>query len=69
MPDPFPPSSVKGDLYSMAAGDYDRDGDLDLFFAQWRKLSDGLNTPFHYLWRNDGKGGSWTSPISCRSAT
>ena len=56
MPDPFPPGSVKGDLYSMAAGDYDRDGDLDLFFAQWRKLSDGLNTPFHYLWRNDGKG-------------
>ena len=53
---PFPLRSVKGDLYSMAAGDYDRDGDLDLFFAQWGKLSDGLNAPFHYLWRNDGKG-------------
>ena len=56
MPDPFPTGSAKSDLYSMAAGDYDRDGDLDLFFAQWGKLSDGLNAPFHYLWRNDGKG-------------
>ena len=56
MPGPFPASSARGDLYSMAAGDYDRDGDLDLFFAQWGKLSDGLNAPFHYLWRNDDKG-------------
>ena len=56
MPDPFPTGSAKTHLYSMAAGDYDRDGDLDLFFAQWGKLSDGLNAPFHYLWRNDGKG-------------
>ena len=56
MPDPFPVGSANSDLYSMAAGDYDRDGDLDLFFAQWGKLSDGLNAPFHYLWRNDGRG-------------
>ena len=56
MPDPFPAGSANSDLYSMAAGDYDRDGDLDLFFAQWGKLSDGLNAPFHYLWRNDGRG-------------
>ena len=56
MPDPFPTGSAMSDLYSMAAGDFDRDGDLDLFFAQWGKLSDGLNAPFHYLWRNDGRG-------------
>ena len=56
MPGPFPAGADTGDLYSMAAGDYDRDGDLDLFFAQWGKFSDGLNAPFHYLWRNDGKG-------------
>ncbi|MXY66777.1 MAG: hypothetical protein F4206_09870 [Gammaproteobacteria bacterium] len=56
MPGPFPAGADMGDLYSMAAGDYDRDGDLDLFFAQWGKFSDGLNAPFHYLWRNDGKG-------------
>ncbi len=56
MPDPLPSVSAKSDLYSMTAGDFDRDGDLDLFFAQWGKLSDGLNAPFHYLWRNDGRG-------------
>ena len=45
-----------GQYYSMAAGDYDRDGDLDLFFAQWGKTSYGVHAPFHYFWRNDGKG-------------
>ena len=42
--------------YSMAAGDHDGDGDLDLFFAHWGRLWNGSRDASHYLWRNDGMG-------------
>ena len=43
-------------VYSMAATDYDSDGDLDPFFAHWNRPWNDLKPPAGYLWRNDGKG-------------
>lgn len=40
------------DTFSSAFGDYDRDGDLDIFLSHW--LSTGIGSP--HLWRNDGGG-------------
>ena len=42
---------------SMAFGDYDQDGDLDLFIAHWTFTDDELppGSP-QFLWRNDGDG-------------
>ncbi len=40
--------------WSMAAADYDRDGDLDLFFAHWGTGNTDGET--QYLWRNNGAG-------------
>ena len=42
------------DAHSMAAADYDGDGDLDLLFAHWDNTWSG--TPTHYLWRNNARG-------------
>ena len=42
--------------HSMAAADYDNDGDLDLFFAHWLSLWNKFKPPSHYLWRNNGRG-------------
>ena len=42
--------------YSMAAADYDGDGDLDLFFAHWGTSWNRFRPLSHYLWRNDGRG-------------
>jgi hypothetical protein len=42
--------SVSRGSVSASAGDYDLDGDLDLFICQWG----GFVTPGH-LWRNDGE--------------
>ena len=54
--DPFgiPPNRA---THSMAAADYDGDGDVDLFFAHWNNPWDRFGPPPpHYLWRNDGGG-------------
>ncbi|MFT7562125.1 MAG: hypothetical protein ACI93R_004060 [Flavobacteriales bacterium] len=40
--------------FSIAAGDYDLDGDLDLFFAHWNTNRD-IN-PLEFLWQNQGDG-------------
>ncbi|MCB1056894.1 MAG: CRTAC1 family protein [Acidobacteria bacterium] len=37
--------------FSAAFGDFDRDGDLDLFLSHW-----GLSGDTEHLWRNDGGG-------------
>ncbi len=42
--------------YSMAAADYDSDGDLDLFFSHWSRIPNRVRPPSHLLWRNDGRG-------------
>ena len=42
--------------HSMAAADYDNDGDLDLFFAHWLSIWNKFKPPSHYLWRNNGRG-------------
>ena len=55
MPDPFG-AGEDGTVFSMAAADYDADGDLDPFFAHWNRPWNGLRPPTRYLWRNDGKG-------------
>ena len=55
MPGPFG-STADPTVYSMAATDYDSDGDLDPFFAHWNRPWNALRPPAGYLWRNDGKG-------------
>jgi hypothetical protein len=45
------------DTFGVTAGDYDRDGDLDLFLTHW--LSAFFNFPdasSYHLWRNNGAG-------------
>jgi enediyne biosynthesis protein E4 len=44
--------SVVGDTISAAFGDFDRDGDLDLFLTHWGTPA-GASSSQH-LWRNDG---------------
>ena len=45
-----------GSFYSMAAADYDGDGDLDPFFAHWNRFWNGIRPAAGYLWRNDRRG-------------
>ena len=54
-PAPFG-TGAEGTVYSLAAADYDADGDLDPFLAHWNRPWNGLRPPTRYLWRNDGKG-------------
>jgi hypothetical protein len=42
--------------YSMAAADYDVDGDVDLFFGHWGNIWDDTQPLSQYLWQNDGTG-------------
>ena len=54
-PNPFGSGADKT-VFSLAAGNYDSDGDLDPFFAHWNRPWNKLRPPTRYLWRNDGKG-------------
>ena len=44
--------NVAFDTYGAAFGDYDLDGDLDLYLASWARLLESKGR----LWRNDGDG-------------
>lgn len=46
---------VRTNTLGASFGDYDRDGDLDLFLTQWG-ASHAANTPSMHLWRNKGQG-------------
>jgi len=50
----FPKNSVN--ISTIAANDYDNDGDLDLFFGAGSVPGDYGETPTSYLYQNDGKG-------------
>lgn len=48
---------IRKPTYSMAAADYDRDGDIDLFFAHWGYTWRSMEEPItEYLWENNGSG-------------
>ena len=42
--------------FSLAAGDFDVDGDLDLFFTHWGAQLSAQENLTEYLWENDGLG-------------
>jgi enediyne biosynthesis protein E4 len=45
---------IATDSFSVAFGDYDRDGDLDLFLTQW-KVVRGAREKTQHLWQNNGR--------------
>ncbi len=47
---------LRNPTYSMAAADYDLDGDIDLFFAHWGEIWSPGEAFVGYLWQNDGSG-------------
>ena len=47
---------LRNPTYSMAAADYDLDGDIDLFFAHWGEIWSPGDAFVGYLWQNDGSG-------------
>ena len=42
--------------FSLAAADYDIDGDIDLFFTRWGSFYDPAQPLTEYLWQNQGGG-------------
>jgi hypothetical protein len=49
-----------GNDFSASFGDYDRDGDLDLFLAHWGAIYPGA---VQHLWQNQGDGDWFVSSI------
>ncbi len=47
---------VRENNLSMAFGDYDLDGDLDLFVAHWTFTVNEMPGGYQHLWRNNGDG-------------
>ncbi|WP_341939445.1 FG-GAP-like repeat-containing protein [Marinimicrobium sp. C2-29] len=55
LPDPFKAGvGFNRFTHSLSAGDYDRDGNIDLYAAHWGFTADADNSG--YLWRNEGEG-------------
>ena len=47
--------TIQSETYSAAFGDFDKDGDLDLFVTQWN-TDRGAGESSQNLWENDGNG-------------
>ena len=45
---------VGGDTFSAAFGDYDKDGDLDMFLCHWGDFPLLRGKSTEHLWRNNG---------------
>ncbi len=61
--------SAAANTFSVAFGDYDRDGDLDLFMTHWNDLPLTRGMTTQHLWNNDGAGHFTDVSVASRIAT